>query len=256
MPQMSDALARLARRPLYSRAATFYDDLFLRFNPRVIEGLLAACDRYLGRPPALTLDLGCGTGQYTVALVQGGLTVVGLDGVRPMLDAAGANARRDGVTIPWVLANGLALPFTSAFDVCLCRGVLNDLVGPGEVEAVLSECACVLRRGGLFLADVRESDAHARRYADQPRGRLTGPDGVTLHYEAHFHSDTRRITVNEMLELPDGPISHTWRMRTFRPAELTTLLEDAGFAVRDIWGWYDGRPVGEGDRLVVLAQKP
>jgi hypothetical protein len=79
---------------------------------------------------------------------------------------------------------------------------------------------------------------------------------VALVYETRFDPDTRRIAVNEMLELPDGPVSHTWHMRTFRPTELTALLEGAGFAVQGLWGWCDQRPAGEGDRLAVLAQKP
>jgi len=234
MTRMNDALARLARRPLYSQAAAAYDDLFPRFDPKVIERLLTACDRYLGHPPTLTLNLSCGTGQYTVALARAGLKAVGLDGARPVLDTAGANVQQSGATtkITWMLANALVLPFNSAFDACLCRGVLNDLVGPGEVEAAVRECARTLRHGGLFLADVRESDAHARRYARQPRGRLAGPAGVTLNYDACFDPDICLITVNETLELPGGPVSHTWRMRTFCPEELTALVKSTDLIVR------------------------
>jgi ubiquinone/menaquinone biosynthesis C-methylase UbiE len=256
MTQTNETLARLARRPLYSQATAVYDRLFPRFDPQVIERLLAVCDRYLGHPPELTLDLGCGTGRYAIALAQAGLPVVGLDGAQSMLNAAAMNAWQDRAAVIWVLANALALPFRSAFDACLCRGVLSDLVGPGEVETALRECARVLRRNGLLLADVRESDAHARRYARQPRGRISGPDGVTLAYEARFDPDTRLITVIETLELPNGPIRHTWRMRTFRADELTALLESAGLVSRAIWGWYDQRPVEGGNRLAVLAQKP
>jgi hypothetical protein len=39
-------------------------------------------------------------------------------------------------------------------------------------------------------------------------------------------------------------------------AELTALLERAGLAARGLWGWYDRRPAGEGNRLVALAREP
>ena len=51
-----------------------------------------------------------------------------------------------------------------------------------------------------------------------------------------FDPYTRLITVGETLELPGGPARHTWRMRTFRPAELTAMLQSAGFAMRGLWG--------------------
>jgi SAM-dependent methyltransferase len=254
--------ARLVHRPLYGQAAAAYDGLLPRFDPQVVDCLLAACERHLERSPARTLDLGCGTGRYAVALAQAGLSVVGLDGARPMLSLAAAKARQAGVSVACVLADLLDLPFGPAFDACLCRGVLNDLVGPGEIQAALRGCARLLRGGGLFLADVRERDAHARRYARQPRGQLASPDGATLEYEARFDAETGHVIVEETLGLPSLPHSpenmlrHTWRMRTFRPPELVALLENAGLAVLDLWGWYDRRPVGEGDRLMVVAQRP
>jgi SAM-dependent methyltransferase len=259
---MHNGLARLIQRPLYGQAATAYDGLLPRFDPWVVDCLLAACERHLGHAPARTLDLGCGTGRYAVAMAQAGLSVVGLDGARPMLELAAANARQARVPVACVLADLVAPPFEPAFDACLCRGVLNDLVGPGEVQAALCGCARLLRGGGLFLADVRERDAHARRYARQPRGRLASPDGATLEYEARFDAETGHIVVEETLGLPPLPHSlestlrHTWYMRTFRLLELVALLENAGLGVLDLWGWYDRRAVGEGDRLAVVAQKP
>ena len=79
MDPTHDGLARLVQRPLYGQAAAVYDGLLPRFDPQVVDCLLAACEHHLGHLPARTLDLGCGTGRYAVALAQTGLSVVGLD---------------------------------------------------------------------------------------------------------------------------------------------------------------------------------
>ncbi|MBI2152247.1 MAG: class I SAM-dependent methyltransferase [Candidatus Rokubacteria bacterium] len=70
------------------------------------------------RPGALALDLSCGTGNYALALAQRGFRVVGVDVSEPMLRVARAKARRGGIALALVRADGGALPFRAgAFDL-------------------------------------------------------------------------------------------------------------------------------------------
>src|SRR3989344_5691712 len=59
----------------------------------------------------LVLDLSCGTGNYALALAQRGFRVVGVDVSEPMLRVARAKARRGGIALALVRADGGALPF-------------------------------------------------------------------------------------------------------------------------------------------------
>jgi SAM-dependent methyltransferase len=90
------------------------------------------------------LELGCGAGQWSIALAAQGGHVTGLDLSERQL----GHARRSDSSLPLVQASGEQLPFSSgAFDVVFCdHGALSFC----EPEVIVPECARVLRVGGLL----------------------------------------------------------------------------------------------------------
>lgn len=249
----------VAERPLYTRFAPFYDALLPRFDPSVIAFIRQCFDCY-GKGDAIKiLDLGCGTGSYTIALAEVGYDLVGVDLAAGMLTVTRDKARQRSLTLPLVQADARALGFDHCLDACLCRGVLADLVGQGQVETAMHSVAAVLVNGGLFLFDVRESAAHARRYATQTEGEMRIEEQrLTFHYRAQFDPQLRIINVVEEFELEESGQHESclWQMRTFTPAEVRAMLAASGFAVRAMLGWYDfEKELGSTDRITVVAQR-
>jgi SAM-dependent methyltransferase len=100
------------------------------------------------------LDLGCGTGDLARVLAAAGLQVAGCDISGEMLVRAAREPRGRGGCAGWVrLSPGWRrLPFASAaFDVVVAASVLEYVAEP---DAVLRECARVLRPGGVLLYTV------------------------------------------------------------------------------------------------------
>jgi ubiquinone/menaquinone biosynthesis C-methylase UbiE len=126
---------------LYDRIGAGYDA-----RRRAAPGIVARLRELL--PPDPTgrfLDLGCGTGNYTRALAQGGGAWVGVDASEVMLSAA--RARGDGIA--WHLANVAALPFPDAvFDAAVSTLALHHF---DDLEAAFREARRVLRGGPLVL---------------------------------------------------------------------------------------------------------
>jgi SAM-dependent methyltransferase len=246
-------------RPLYARFAPFYDALLPRFDPGIIAFAQRCFNGYGKGDVVRILDLGCGTGSYTIALAEAGYDVVGVDLAAGMLAVARHKARRRGLILPLIRADARALGFDRCFEACLCRGVLNDLVGQGQVETALRSVAVVLVDGGLFLFDVRESAAHARRYATRPDGETRIEEqGLVFRHRAQFDSRTRIVSVVEEFELEGSGQrdSCLWQMRTFTPAEVRAVLVANGFTVRVMLGWYDfERELGSTDRITLVAQR-
>jgi SAM-dependent methyltransferase len=91
------------------------------------------------------LDLGCGYGWYTDYFSRIGGNVVGIDGAEAMLDIA----RNRSPAGSFVLADiTRPLPFSSgSFDIVFCNQVLMDIE---NIEPVFSECARLLKLGGVF----------------------------------------------------------------------------------------------------------
>jgi SAM-dependent methyltransferase len=94
------------------------------------------------------LELGCGGGQWSVALARRGARPVGLDIAERQLDHARANVAAAGVNLPLVAGDAEALPFGDAsFDVVMSDHGALSFADPSRA---LPEVARVLRPGGLL----------------------------------------------------------------------------------------------------------
>ncbi|WP_055493818.1 class I SAM-dependent methyltransferase [Streptomyces sp. TP-A0356] len=104
------------------------------------------------------LDVACGTGMVTrlLAAARPGLRVTGADLSLGM--ARRAAARLPGAV---VLADSRRLPFgDGTFDAVTTVWLLHLVDGPEDVRAVMSECARVLRPGGVYVTTVDKAAAH------------------------------------------------------------------------------------------------
>lgn len=148
---------RALRRRYYDLFALVYDR-FVAWHSGEPTGPMrrALAERATGSPVRRVLDLCCGTGAVTRALMEGvptGAVVVGLDFSRGMLFRGRAAVRQAGLsTICWVQADAAALPFKDrVFDAATCAYALYELKRPSR-GIMLREAARVLVPEGRFLA--------------------------------------------------------------------------------------------------------
>lgn len=216
---------------------------------------LAAVDE---TPVARVLDLGCGTGRFTLALAAAGHTVTGVDPHRASLDAARAKPGADRVT--WIEGTSAVLP-DAAYDVAvLTSHVAQEIRAEDDWTRTLADLRRALVPGGRLIFDSR--DPAARRWERwnprDSRRRVALPDGTVVD------------AWTELTEVRDGLVSFvhhyvlpngdelrspgTLRFRT--DEELRAALADAGFTVERIHGGWAGEPVGASDdgELVVCAR--
>ncbi|MEU6464092.1 class I SAM-dependent methyltransferase [Streptomyces sp. NPDC046976] len=108
--------------------------------------------------PCRLLDLACGTGIVTrrLAAARPATRVTGADLAAGMIHRAAA--RLPGAV---VRADSRRLPFPGAtFDAVTSIWLLHLLTGPDDLDAVLAECARVLRPGGVYVTTVDKAAAH------------------------------------------------------------------------------------------------
>ena len=116
-----------------------------------VRGLLE-----LGRSEATStgrrvLDLGCGTGNSTVPLLELGCAVTGCDTARPMLDLARSKA---GARAQLLERDITRLGKVGEFDVVLCvNDVVNYVLDRDGVRRVMSGAAANLAPGGALVFD-------------------------------------------------------------------------------------------------------
>ena len=175
---------------LFEHLARYYDDLF-PVNPQTLDFFQNLFAENKVRSVA---DIACGTGRYTLALAEMGLTVVGLDLDEAMIQQA-ENARLEkGLdTVRFVRGDMRILqPHFVCQDALICIGnSLANLTDLADIRRALAEFYAVLApdgtlviqlvnftrhlEQGLTFADIVRGDPplrFQRRYANRPDGLI------------------------------------------------------------------------------------
>ena len=129
------------------RGASLQDVIYQQRQAAVLEYVEAADLS----PPAAVLEIGCGAGHLTLALLGRDLNVVAVDASPAMVDATAMRVReaRPSQPVTVEVADAHALPFDSeCFDLVVAAGVIPWLHSPA---AAIDEMARVLRPGGQLV---------------------------------------------------------------------------------------------------------
>lgn len=209
----------------------FYDEIADRYDditdaPARSAAAAAFVKEFLSRYPAASaLDVACGTGMYAIPLAQAGLTVVGSDLSRAMLDGARRNAAAANVTIDWIAAPMQALSdkVTRRFDAVLCMGnSIPHLLDEGDLDAALAGFARMLNPGGIVVLQLLNY-ARVLEKAD----RIVGIDRRGDHQYVRFYDFLPGLLRFNILEIDyaDGQPRHQLHSTTLRPYTADALRQ-------------------------------
>jgi SAM-dependent methyltransferase len=162
---------------------------------RQANALIDAQQRDVERPLGRALDLGCGTGFWTVCLARRGWEVTGVDVVGRAVRAARARAREAGVEARIVDASITALAVAGiepGFRLILDFGAVHGL-SPEDVRAVASE-----------VTALATGDATLLMYAFSPGSRGPLPRGIGREEIEQAYVGWQ-ITAEEAFDLARAP---------------------------------------------------
>jgi len=148
------------------------------------------------------LDVGCGTGNYSLELARRGARVQGIDPSNNMLEIARRKAQEQGLPVEFRHGFVEDLPFADqTFDIITCVTVLEFTASPAQAVA---EMARLLKPGGRLVVGVLNTWsiwAIARRLERKE----------TIYSRAHFFSPLEMVT----LLRPYGNVK--WQTAVFVP---------------------------------------
>jgi SAM-dependent methyltransferase len=206
------------------------------------------------------LELGCGTGRFTISLAQAGVKITGLDVVPAMV----ARAREKAGTLPitWVEADARRFQLNQRFDVIFESGAMfQHLLERTDHEACL---ACVrehLASDGLFVLSVTFPNKGMMKIAEHhdwfehtdALGRHVRVSGDVRYDPVHqtYHENATRRWVGEGGEevIAYAPMT----LRLFFPQELEALLHYNGFEIVERYGDWDRSAVREGGPSLICV---
>ncbi len=203
-------------------------------------------------PGSRVLDVGCGDGRHLRALAPIGVTGLGVDISRGLVEAATAAARAEGLDdLRFVVGDARRLEAVDevgagGFDAAwsLCQGGFGT--SPATDPDVLRGLVRAVRPGGTVAFTAFHALFAARHLVE---GDAFDP----VHLVHHQTSEVR------------GPDDARRRFDLWTAAYTVTdvvrLAEDAGLVVRGVWGAepgrYDGTGVGLDDpELLVVGARP
>jgi len=104
-------------------------------------------------PPGHAIDLGCGTGTSSLALVRAGWTVTGVDFARRAILSARQKARLAKLSVDFHIGDVTRLPASlliTPYDLVLDIGCFHSL-SPSAKAAYLNQLESLLAPGGTWL---------------------------------------------------------------------------------------------------------
>ncbi|GLY85948.1 class I SAM-dependent methyltransferase [Actinoallomurus iriomotensis] len=212
----------------FDRGASAYDRL-VGANPGYHADLRRSARAFgFGDRPVRLLDLGCGTGASTAALLAAApnARVVGVDASAGMLARARAKRWPDGVEFVHARAEELAgAGVTGPFDGVFAAYLIRNLPDP---DAVLASLWSLLRPGGRLIV-------HDYSVRDHPLARLVW----------HAVCWSVIIPAGRLTTGDAGLYRYLWRsaLDFDRPPEFAERLRRAGFTdvrAASMTGWQRG----------------
>ena len=214
------------------------------------------------------LELACGSGRLLVPLAHEGYELVGIDSSAAMLELARQHLQQAGLASHCKLVQqdlctlNLGQKFHLAF---IALGSFGHLYSRKKQQQALAAVRAHLTAGSTFIVDISNADA---RYMENlgsqmlHQGTWRRDDGTFL---THLMSPASSVD-RHLLELTHFYDQHrqgghvtrtvvTTYLYLFERSEMELLLEQAGFAVKDIYGDYELTPYQlDSPRMICVAE--
>lgn len=241
----------------YERFAYLYDEL-MKDVPyeQWVRIIHERCEKYNLAGKKL-LDLACGTGELTIRLEKEGYDVTGVDLSEDMLTVAQAKAVEWGMTIEFFQQNMAELDLITTYDLIgiFCDS-LNYLQTEDEVKQTFAQIKQFLKDDGLFIFDVHSLYKMNEVFMEQT---FTYDDGNICYIWNCFEGESPHSVDHELtffVEDATGKydrIDENHSQRTFSIETYEQWLDDAGFAVLEKIGDFEGEPTAHSERVFFIA---
>lgn len=234
----------------YTELPAFYD--FLGEHPdyeKMAERIINIYEEKGAKESGLVLDLACGTGKLTCALLDKGADVIGTDLSPEMLMQARDACMQKGHS-PLLLCQDMReLDLYGTVDVTVCAtNSLNYLENEGELERVFSLVHNFLTPGGLFFFDINSLYKFEKLYGENTY--VFENEGVFCVWENQYEAEEGvcdfRLTMFEKERSGRYRRLEEEQSQTYFAEELVEkLLKKTGFELIEKAGDLEGGAVNE-----------
>jgi ubiquinone/menaquinone biosynthesis C-methylase UbiE len=224
----------------YETIATFYDMIV----PRDVRGICDSVEALIGRHSnrKRVLDLGCGTGRFTIELTRRGFSMLGLDITDEMIEFAQKNTKKANVNIKFIKGNMRDFRLTKKIGIIWARGSIGDILNLNDVKRAFKNIRNNLLKKGIFIFDVRDFSLYIERFKNGLRSesrvfknRHTTTNfnfSAKLNKRTKIERMTGKIITKSGKRIKTYEVNHA--LRYYTQKGITVLLNNAGFNILEI----------------------
>jgi SAM-dependent methyltransferase len=230
---------------LYDSIAEIYDP----WSASVVEDIAFYVDE-AKRCDGPVVELAVGSGRIAVPIARAGLAVIGVDLSESMLAVARALAEEHGVAslVDFRIGDMREPPVHEQVPLVICpfRSLLHM---PDEAEKLLALRAAhtLLEPGGRLVFDVF---APSREDIAETNGLwLEREPGIFERADWDESSRTLRLSVRS------GDSAAAMELHWLSALEWRRLIDEAGFDVSELYGWFDRQPFKGGEDMIWVCRK-
>jgi SAM-dependent methyltransferase len=204
------------------------------------------------RQGATVLDLCCGEGRHGRLLATSGLTVIGVDSSRFLLEAARETER----SMQLIEADMRTIPLKQSCDAVINLFTSFGFFDEADNRKVLAEIASVLKPGGRLLLEYW--NPYVASQLDGTRNWWWVSESTLVLAEVEYRPESGELFDRRtIIELPTATIREmVHRVRFYFPTELDAMLAEVGLTVCARYGDFDHSPFSmEARRMITVAEK-
>jgi 2-polyprenyl-3-methyl-5-hydroxy-6-metoxy-1,4-benzoquinol methylase len=215
----------------YDKISSSYDEMFdFEHDLKAAKQAIAALKKRFAFKKAL--DIGCGTGSFTIALAQSGVTATGMDLSALMLAEARRNsiACEQNIDLVYSGMTEMSANIDDSFDLIICMGnTLAHLLNKKELFTMLGSSRELLNPGGHLVLGLLNYDKILEK-----QERIVGITRNEKHEFIRFYDFEKPYVNFNLLEIdwntatPSYKLAST-RLYPYTADELESALKQNGF---------------------------
>ena len=230
----------------YTHLAQFYD-LLMDEDYEAWAAYLMHLAEDMGIQPQTVLELGCGTGNLTMALVAHGVEVVGVDISPEMISYAQEKSFTQGFALDFRVQDMRNLQFPDQkWDIAVAAcDAMNYLTTALDFRRALQAIHHHLTDGGVFFFDLNSESKLREIYGNDSYADLH--EDFAYFWDNSFDEEQETCTMELTFFITgDGAAYHRVQERhvqkLWRPETVQTFLQETGFELVGCYGFMTKEP--------------
>lgn len=152
---------------IFNRYARYYDIFYKnkRYKKEIVY-LEQLFKKYRKAKTRTILDVGCGTANHMIPLIENGYRVTGVDVSPQMLKIAAQKLHQRGFKADLIAQNSQAFTINRKFDAVVCLfSVINYAAANGDLLRTLKNISAHMKKGSIFILDFWNANAVENYYS-------------------------------------------------------------------------------------------